>query len=112
MFITLRFFSLGSSSDKKCFRGAVFEYIRIEGKDGIDPDDPLKYIRQNLLAYDNAAKSARYENAQILVTPEQGLFSPPKLKGRPEVSKRDANKLLAEDVPNPKDGPLHSLHSE
>lgn len=98
-------FNFGSSSsDKQCYRGAVLENIQAGFGLPLDPEDPLKHVRQNLAAYDEAAGRAKSEKAQIIVTAEEGLFGAQRVKGHPEMHDRDSLKYLAEDIPDPKTG--------
>jgi hypothetical protein len=103
--VTIFFLVLNYAFCKQCFRGAVLENTRV-GFNGeqLDPNDPYEYVRQNLQVYEEAASRAEVHKFDILVTAEQALFFINKVKGKPNVSDRDELRILAQDIPDPKDG--------
>ena len=93
LFFTCLSVSLCTAATGKCFRASVVEHICIGEEELLDEQNPLKNIRKNLQAYDEAAERAVGEHAVIIVFPEEGTFhSGP--TSNPNHTLRDAVRLF------------------
>lgn len=95
--------SLSKASSRKCFRASVVEHILIGEDELVDDQDPLKNVRKNLQAFGEAAERAAGEHADIIVFPEEGIFGAQD-SSNPNLTRRQTIKLLAEDIPDPRQG--------
>ena len=73
--------------------------------------DPHKNVRKNLQVYSESAERAAEEGSEIIVFPEEGLFVANQATDA-KLTLRESIRLLSEDVPDPKDGPVNPCTQE
>lgn len=67
----------------------------------VDEANPLANVRKNLKVFDEAAERAAGEHADIILFPEEGLFTA-QLSSNPNLTLRQSLRLLCEDIPDPR----------